>query len=90
MPWLAWDEPDDDVAGAFPDPKDFNDYLAGDDFNYGLAGIRDAEFEDHCDSLRSMINVLPVDTSVEVGFAVHLPLLPFGSPSFSPARKPAR
>jgi len=66
-------------ATYFPDPDDLRDYRGGTDFTYGLAGIRDAEFEEECDWLQQTITAAAEDMLCD---AVPLPL-PFGPPSLT-------
>ncbi len=72
----------EEAAGLFPDPDDLRDFTNGTDFTYGLAGRRDAEVEEDCDSLQRIIEAAATDKLFELGVAVALPL-PLGSPSLT-------
>ena len=69
----------EEVAGLFPDPDDLRDFTDGTDFTYGLAGRRDAEVEEACDSLQGIIEAAAADKLFELGVAVALPFTPFGT-----------
>jgi hypothetical protein len=72
----------EDLAAKFDDPDDFRAFKRGTDFTYGLAGKRDAEVEEECDSLQRVLEAAAADGSFELGHSVPLPL-PFGPPSLT-------
>ncbi|VTT98781.1 Uncharacterized protein OS=Anaerobaculum mobile (strain ATCC BAA-54 / DSM 13181 / NGA) GN=Anamo_1175 PE=4 SV=1 [Gemmataceae bacterium] len=78
----AFAEHPEEIAALFGTPEEFREYEEGTDFTYGLAGIRDAEVDEECDSLQRVLEAATEDGLFRLGLSVPLPL-PLGPPSLT-------
>ena len=60
-----------EARAAFPDQESFEKFLAGEDFNFGLADVTDAEYNAHHETIVSAIKNLNLD-----GTVAELPIVP--------------
>jgi hypothetical protein len=67
----------DYVRDCFPDEASFGDFMAGEDFTYGLAGVRDAEMEAKVEEVEDEMDGLVDGGEVQGGHCVRLECIPF-------------
>lgn len=67
---------EEELRALFGDEADWADFVAGRDFSYGLADVRDAEFEAVCGEVRQAIVEVVERGVVEEGRAVRLESVP--------------
>jgi hypothetical protein len=67
---------EDEVRALFAEETDFQKFLAGEDYEYGLAGVSDQEFEAKWDAVFQAVIDLVALGEVEEGMAVELPTVP--------------
>jgi hypothetical protein len=67
---------EEEVRALFSDETDFQKFLAGEDFSYGLADVSDQEFEARWDSVLQAIKALVASGEVQEGVVVELPTVP--------------
>jgi hypothetical protein len=65
------------VRDCFPDEGSFRDFMAGEDFTYGLAGVRDAELEAKAEEVEAEMDALVDGGEVQGGHCVRLECVPF-------------
>ena len=58
-------------CGLFQDAEEFQKFLDGDDYSYGLSDVPDAEFDAHYEAIVSAIKDM-----VAIGTIVDLPTVP--------------
>lgn len=74
--------PEVEIAAQFADPEEYREYREGTDFSYSLTGVRDAEVEDECASLRQLLEAAAEGGLFRLGLSVPLPV-PLGPPSLT-------
>jgi hypothetical protein len=67
---------EEEVQALFADETDFQKFLAGEDYSYGLADVSDDEFETRWDSVLQAIKALVSSGEVQEGVVVELPTVP--------------
>jgi hypothetical protein len=67
----------DYARSCFPDEASFEDFMAGEDFTHGLAGVRDAELEAKAEELEDEMDGLVDGGEVQGGYCVRLECVPF-------------
>ena len=71
----------EEVEAMFPDQESFQNFLAGEDYSYGLADVTDAEFDEHHETIVSAMKGLGLDglmvalTTVPHTFLQEVPLV---------------
>ena len=63
--------PEEQVRQLFQDEEGFQQFLAGEDYSYGLADVSDAEYDAHYEAI-----VTAIKGVVQEGFVVELPSVP--------------
>jgi hypothetical protein len=66
----------DYVRACFPDEGSFRDFMAGEDFTHGLAGVRDAELEAKAEEVEDGMDGLVDAGEVQGGHCVRLECVP--------------
>ncbi len=67
----------DKVRNLFPDSKAYGDFISGRDFSYGLADVRDEEFDRAIDSVVRALRELVASGEVRAAKQILLPSSPF-------------
>jgi hypothetical protein len=67
---------EEEVRALFADEAELQRFLSGEDYEYGLAGVTDQEFEDKWDAVFQGIKALVAASDVEEGMVVELPTVP--------------
>jgi hypothetical protein len=65
-----------EVRGLFAEEAEFQRFLAGEDYEYGVAGVTDREFEDKWDAVFQGIKAMVASGEVQHGVVVELPTVP--------------
>ncbi|HZA25842.1 MAG TPA: hypothetical protein VFA32_25145, partial [Dehalococcoidia bacterium] len=65
-----------EVQALFADETNFQKFLAGEDYSYGLADVPDHEFESTWDAVLQAIKALVSSGAVQEGVVVELPTVP--------------
>ena len=66
----------EEVKARFASAAAFEQFLAGEEYNYGLADVPDAAFEERCDLVDEGIRNLVASGKVQTGKAVYLETVP--------------
>jgi hypothetical protein len=67
---------EEEVRALFSDETEFQKFLSGEDYSYGLADVPDQEFEARWDSVLQAIKALVSSGEVQEGVVVELPTVP--------------
>jgi hypothetical protein len=67
---------EEEVRALFREETEFQKFLSGEDYSYGLADVTDQEFEAKWDSVLQGIKALVASGDVQEGIVVELPTVP--------------
>jgi hypothetical protein len=68
---------EEEVRALFADETDFQRFLAGEDYSYGLSDVSDQEFEAKWDAVYQAIKALVASGEVQEVVVVELPTVPY-------------